>query len=327
MLKKPGLLPSCYSLQSHLYPHHLSSTSPSNPRKRARPSTSPNSKRSYAEVHRGPDFRDNMNWPTKSTSTTSLTPTPYEIFNLDRGAAYSKHKFYKLVKIYHPDRHTAPENASCREISQVERLERYRLVILANEILSDPIKRQNYDKHGEGWADHHRIINRHTQGYCAKGTRKPYGRGKDHDNSPFANATWEDWERWYARDTNEPVKQSYAGDYINPNMVASLILMMAVISGAVQATRAGQYSGSLEEKAQDFTEKTSRFLRVRAETQRMQSLDSDDRVKWFLEKRDPSRNGLKGEEEDIYKEHFPPRLLPPPKLPPEKQLDISDKAK
>jgi curved DNA-binding protein CbpA len=328
MLRKPGLLPSCYSLQSHLYPHHLSSTSPSNPRKRARRSPNPNSKRSYAEVHnRGPDFRDNMNWPTKSKTSTSITPTPYEIFDIDRGAAYSKHKFYELVKIYHPDRHTAPENACCQDISHLERLERYRLVILANEILSDPIKRQNYDKHGEGWADHQRIINRHTHGYCAKGSRTPYGRGKGYDNSPFANATWEDWERWYARDTNEPVKQSSAGNYINPNIFASLILMMAVISGAVQATRAGQYSGSLEERAQDFTEKTSRFLRKRADTHRIESVDSGDRVKWFLDKRDPSKNGLKDVEEDIYKGHFPDQLLPPPKLPPEKKLKVSDTAK
>jgi curved DNA-binding protein CbpA len=268
-----------------------------------------------------------MNWPTKSTSCASITPTPYEIFHLDKSAAYSKHKFYELVKIYHPDRHIAPDNVCSREISHIERLERYRLVILANEILSDPIRRQNYDKNGEGWADHHRIINRHTQGYHAEGSRKPYGRGKDCDDSPFANATWEDWERWYARDTNETAKQSYAGNYISPNMFASLILMMAVISGVAQATRAGQYSGSLEEKAQAFTEKTSRFLRTRAETQKMESLDSDERVKWFLEKRDPSKNGLKSVEEDIYKDQFPTRLLPTPKLPPEKELEISDTAK
>ena len=321
MLKKSGLLPTCYSLQNHLHPHQSSTSPPSLPQQRARPFPNLQIKRTYADVHhgRGSDFRDNMNWPTKTSSST--IPTPYEIFDLEKGTAYSKHKFYELVKIYHPDRHIIEDNVSSRELSHGERLERYRLVILANEILSDPIKRREYDNHGAGWAGHQRICNRHTRGYYAKGSNKPYGIGKGYDNSPFANATWEDWERWYARDTNETAKQSHAGNYISPNMFASFILITAVISGVAQATNAGEFSGSIEERAQAFTEETSRFLNNRAEKQKTDTLDSDSRIKWFLEKRDPSKSGLKDAEEDIYNDHFSQRLLPAPK-----QVEVSDTA-
>jgi curved DNA-binding protein CbpA len=272
------------------------------------------SKRSYAEVHysRGPDFRDNMNWPIKTQAST--TPSPYEIFDLDKSAIYTKRRFYELVKIYHPDRHIFEDNPCSRELSHGERLERYRLVILAHEILSDPIRRRAYDSHGAGWAEE-RTANRHTQGYYAEGSRKPYGRGKGYDESPFANATWEDWERWYARDKSETAKQSYAGNYISPNMFATLVLMMAVISGVAQATKGGQFSGSIEERAQAFTQETSSFLNDRAEKQRMDTLGSGDRVKWFLEKRDPSRRGLKDTEEHVYQKQFSPKGLPAPKQP------------
>lgn len=291
------------------------------PQQRARSLANQHSKRSYAEVHhgRGPDCHDNMNWPTKIQS--SPIPTPYEIFNLDKGAVYTKHRFYELVKIYHPDRHLLEDNPYSREISHSERLERYRLVILAHEILSDPTKRRAYDNQGTGWAGYQRVTNRHTHGYHAEGSQVPYGQGKGYDNSPFANATWEDWERWYARDQNETTKQSYAGHYISPNLFASLILMMAVVSGVAQATRAGQFTGSLEEKAQAFTEETSRFLTTRAQKQKTDVVDSDGRIKWFLEKRDPSKSGLKDQEEHVYKDHFTPRLLPAPQ-----QENVSDPA-
>ena len=258
-----------------------------------------------------------MNWPTKTHSST--VPTPYEIFDLEKTATYSKHKFYELVKIYHPDRHNLEDNPCSRDLTHGERLERYRLVILAHEILSDPVKRQAYDNHGAGWAGYQRTSNRYTTGYYSEGSRKPYGRGKGYDESPFANATWEDWERWYARDTNETANQSHVGNYISPNMFASVIIMMAVVSGVAQATKAGQFSGSIEERAQVFTEETTRFLNERAEKQKMDTWNHEGRVKWFLEKRDPSKFGLKDEEEKLYKDHFSPRLLPVPKQP-----DVSD---
>ena len=254
-----------------------------------------------------PDFRDNMHWPTRKTA--SVVPTPYEIFELERGAVYTKHKFYELVKIYHPDR-SGHEDAVCSGISHIEMLERYRLVILAHQILSDPVKRQAYDKYGTGWGEHVRQSTRHTRGFYSGRTDRPYGTGPGCDNSPFANATWEDWERWYRRSDNAD-KQTYAGTYLNPNAFASFVILIAVISGVAQATRAGQYSGNLEEKAQAFTRETSRFLTSRTEHYNENQLTSGGRIKHFLEKRDPSRYGLKDGEEETYRKHFAPQILPP----------------
>ena len=236
-------------------------------------------------------------------------PTPYEIFELDKGAIYTKHRFYELVKIYHPDRSGYIGNI-CGNISHGERLERYRLVVLAHEILSDPIKRRAYDSHGAGWGDHQGYGTRHTRGYHDARRDSPFGFGPDCDSSPFANATWEDWERWYRRTDNSGRRQDYGGTYVNPNAFASFIILLAVISGVAQATRAGQYSGTLEERAQAFSEETSLFLSSRADHLKEQNITSDGRIKHFLERRDPTKYGLKEDEEGVYKKYFSPHLHP-----------------
>ena len=136
--------------------------------------------RTYADVHHGNDstFRDNMHWP--APKTPPVTPTPYEIFALPKGGAYSKHKFYELVKIYHPDRHGL-EGTACAGISHVEKLERYRLVVLAHEILSDPIKRKAYDSYGAGWGSFERQSTKHSRGYYSTSAGKPFGFGEGYE--------------------------------------------------------------------------------------------------------------------------------------------------
>ena len=96
---------------------------------------------------------------------------------------------------------------------------------------------------------------------------------------------------------------------------------MAVVSGVAQATRAGQFSGALEERAQALTGETSRFLADRTENRKLDAPDSDGRIKWFLEKRNPSKYGFMDAEEDAQKDHSPPGMLPSPK-----QSDVSDTA-
>lgn len=310
LLKKPGLTSAYSTIQCCVGVNGgATSTSPTVlPIPRARPSEYTGQKRprqciqrrSYATV-RGPDFRDNMNWPCRKANST--TPSPYEIFDIDSRGTYTKHKYYELVKIYHPDRgHNEALSAS---LTPIERLERYRLVVQAHEILSDPVKRHAYDAYGAGWGERASTATRHSRGYSSSAADgRSYGYGPNHDASPFGNATWEDWERWYRRSDDPAQQQAYAGTYVNPNYFASFVILLAVITGIAQATRAGQYSGKIEEKANAFTAETSRFLTERAGHFTENKMTADGRIKHFLEKRDPSRYGLKDDEEATYRKHF-----------------------
>ena len=76
-------------------------------------------------------------------------PTPYQIFGQKKDSPYSKRKFYELVKLYHPDRHDYGSSGNLP--SYTTKLERYRLIVAANDILSNPVKRAAYDRYGSGW--------------------------------------------------------------------------------------------------------------------------------------------------------------------------------
>jgi curved DNA-binding protein CbpA len=269
-----------------------------------------------------------MNWPChKADSNHSSTPSPYDIFEIEKDGAYSKHKFYELVKMYHPDRHSHHSGIPDHPIAslpQVECVERYRLVVQAHEILSDPVKRKAYDACGAGWGE------QATKAYTGTSATPRYS-ARDED-SPFGNATWEDWERWYARTSDQHHQarrgpQAYEGIYFNPNAFASFVIVMAVISGVLQATHAGQYTGSIEERAAAFTAQTHQFMTERKQDNteysstgfsghgfhgnapKMGTL-ADGRIRHFLQRRDPNRHGLKDEEQEMYRKHFAGQPLP-----------------
>ncbi|KAK8071300.1 hypothetical protein PG997_011503 [Apiospora hydei] len=107
---------------------------------------------------------------------------PYEILEQSRNGPYSKRRFHELVMVYHPDRWV---HGTYHDIPKATRIERYRLILAANAILSDPLKRRAYDEQGVGWSLGHEnfLHNKHTQA-----TRSRY--------SSNMNASWEDWERW-----------------------------------------------------------------------------------------------------------------------------------
>lgn len=126
MFKKPQVFsfgglhllnPSCHSSPAHPRPWQLSPH------------------RGFATAH---GFReDDLSWPSSSSFT------PYDVFKQDRNAPYSKHRFYELVKIYHPDR-PCNDHPLCRDLSPETRVHRYHVVVTAHEILSDPSRRNNY---------------------------------------------------------------------------------------------------------------------------------------------------------------------------------------
>ncbi len=235
--------------------------------------------RSYSMVVDGTarDAEDgNIPWP--EVTTANAVPTPYQIFNQSKGAPYSKKRFYELVKIYHPDRHSHCDHIH-DNISAAVKLERYRLVVAANNILSDPIKRGAYDTYGAGWHGAPGIVtdNGHsTHGSWAGGQ----ARGWDTHNGPSGNATWEDWERWYNKDAKqEPI-------YLSNGAFFTIILFLMGAGYLVQTARFDKFSLSLTHQIDKLHGDMSRDLVTRRKNA-MNASDKDVRIQEFLKARDP----------------------------------------
>ncbi|KAE8351725.1 hypothetical protein BDV28DRAFT_136476 [Aspergillus coremiiformis] len=238
--------------------------------------------RCYATVHNF--HQDDLSWP----STSSFTP--YDVFKQDRNAPYSKARFYELVKIYHPDR---PCNGHplCRDISPEVRVQRYHIVVAAHEILSDSSRRAAYDLSGVGW-------NPHPQG----SQHPPWARPGSSDWSPvYANATWEDWERWHNR---------YKGkqqNMVDHRTFTRLVILLTLLGGALQASWINRLSIGYDDRIQQLNEETMRLLAGRRENTTQQMASSEAKVQHFLVRRDPSGVGLKEEEQQVYQKALYPQ--------------------
>lgn len=232
-----------------------------------------------------------LRWPEVTSANT--IPTPYQIFNQKKGSSYSKERFYQLVKIYHPDRHD--QNISHAGLSYATKLERYRLVVAANDILSDPVKRGAYDLYGAGW---------NGQPEVERGTSEGgKGWGKE-PNGPSQNATWEDWERWYKRDAEGPQEPRF----VSNGAFVGLIVTLAVLGGIGQATRVGNYSTTFLEQRDALHDSVSKdLMRRRRETSSIGN--REERVHTFLIQRDPVAYGIAHPREEAYR-----KLLPAPEI-------------
>ncbi|KAJ5541288.1 hypothetical protein N7494_006364 [Penicillium frequentans] len=228
--------------------------------------------RGYATASDAPGHQDA--WPT------SRSFTPYDVFNIPRNAAYTKTRYYDLVKLYHPDRHSAG-------ITPEVRLQRYKIVVAAHEILSDPIKRAAYDKFGTGW----------TYASRPDPTAGPYGP----DVNIYGNATWEDWERWNNRHNG---KQQHIVDH---RTFTRLIILLTLFGGAVQASWIGQMNTGYEERLREVSEDSMRFLSGRRQSAINQMPSNDARVQSFLIRRDPTGSGLKDDEHPVYQKELHPK--------------------
>lgn len=250
--------------------------------------------RHYASVH-GEHFIDRDHpWPT----TPSFTP--YDILRQEPAAPYSKRRYYELVKIYHPDLQIE-DRRSLKNVSEEVRLQRYRLIVAAHEILSDPEKRAAYDRDGTGWHSHpdhpDSKLNPKTHAYAA-----------DNDSSIFNNATWEDWERYHNRNKPKQVQMVSHGTFI------SFMLLLVLFGGFAQASWITQTQLGLDQRVQETNAKSARLLaKRRQQTDELKS--REHRVQNFLIRRDPTGSGLKEEEEPVYKQALDQRArLPTPEI-------------
>jgi hypothetical protein len=233
--------------------------------------------RSFATASQFP--HQNYSWP----STRSFTP--YEVLNLPRDAPYSKRHYYDLVKIYHPDR-PLTDHPLFHQLTPEIRLQRYRIVVDAHEILSDPIKRAAYDRNGLGWS--------HTV---------PEAKIEWDSRGPniYANATWEDWEDWHNR------HQGPQQHVVDHRTFIRLVILLVLFGGALQASWIGQMNTGVQGRLREVNEKSARFLHSRQESTVKQMDSNEARVQGFLIRRDPTGSGLKDNEQPVYQKELNPR--------------------
>ena len=298
MFKKPSVLLSSSSNLNCLYCHqsaniHTSSSTPKSPRLNCLHSGKTPFGR-YANIRsntsQAPPLKD-LPWPDASSPNT--VPSPYQIFGLRKGSPYSKRRFYELVKIYHPDRHNLESDSSnTQSLHRSVKTERYRLIVTAHEILSDPVKRSAYDTSGAGWVgrlDH--CAPKYTWG------RNNYARwsGFDTNDSPFGNATWEDWEKWYQRDKakQQPVYFSNGG-------FLTLVLTTILLASFGQSIRVEDYSNAFRQQVEKAHDEASMAVQ-QSRTESQAFGNRDERLLQFLRTRDSHGYGTTDYTEESYR--------------------------
>ncbi|RCI12962.1 hypothetical protein L249_0038 [Ophiocordyceps polyrhachis-furcata BCC 54312] len=232
-----------------------------------RPSLSASRRRPVTSASASTTSSEASTWPR------GPNPSPYEVLGVSRSAPYSKVRFYQLVKLYHPDS-SQPSSALPPSV----RLDRYRLVIAANDLLSDPAKRRLYDTHGIGWAPSSQTRSQPSD--------SPHGREhnstwRNRPGSAANNASWEDWEAWHEARRRQKQQSS------NPNATMGIIgtelefgfvlLSLVCIFAVFDFFRTGKSSGALADRAQKQTaaikEDVRRSTEATAERTMAESVD------------------------------------------------------
>ena len=261
--------------------------------------------RNYAQVcsdRPSSDKQDDLPWPDLPSATA--IPSPYQIFRLEKSAPYSKRRFYELVKLYHPDRNgheQTPSHVNC--LSHAVKVERYRLIVAANDILSNPAKRNAYDRYGAGWNGRSDLDFSIHNWSRTPGTR---WSGFEHNSSPSHCATWEDWEKWYQKESGAKGKQEPV--YFSNGGFLSLIVIVLGLSGFGQSTRVGDYSRTFLEQIEAVHGDCSNTIQTRRKESQMFG-NKDERVQSFLRTREesgiPIGYGVADPKAELFKESLP----------------------
>lgn len=221
---------------------------------------------------------------------------------MTRNETYTKTRFYNLVKLYHPDRGSL--GTVCNTIPHHVRLERYRLIVAAHNILSDPSKRSAYDRLGMGWQGRPEMKSSTT----SSGSAGPFSHNWQDTSDPiWNNATWEDWERFHARrSSTSPEDQQPV--FLSNTMFLGLVFVIIFCGSAMNYGRAhnnGQYFVEQRDIVHDRAAKELR--RVKVEKQTMGN--RDDRVEWFTRHRDATL-GVAGSDAETMRQELADRVLP-----------------
>ena len=203
--------------------------------------------------------------------------------------------------LYHPDRFCSGEDHIHRLPDRV-RNERFRLVVAANEILSDPVKKRAYDRYGAGWnglvgVEREAQVYRHAAATARRGsggaskhpwwTREAWSqREGDEPPDPYRNATWEDWERYHAWRDGTAYPQRQKPVYMS-NVAFMSMLFCLVTIGSILNISHTQESGKMHvaDRAKLHEQISKDMSRRRREA--IELGDKGERVRNFLRNRDP----------------------------------------
>lgn len=320
LVRHPSILLASYSSFISLPAAHGSSTSlPSGTRQRRRGlrgdgsyATLANSPSDHSEHHNEQHEQDRQAehvWPKPAEG--QKCPTPYQIFAMKHNATYSKARFYDLVKQYHPDL----SNVTIEHQSHHLRMERYRLIVNAHSILSDPAKRKAYDRFGAGWNGRAEVGGRDT--WRQPSPHHPPGpfshSWNDQSDPIWSNATWEDWERFHARkadaenpDAKDSTPQSPV--YLQNTYFVALVMLLAIAGGSANYNRAQDAGLYFVEQRDIVHDKSAKDLRrVRQEISTMSG--RDERIQWFLRNREATTGTLAGNDVEALRDQKADRLL------------------
>lgn len=221
-------------------------------------------------------------WPT--TPKGSTNPTPYQIFDMKHDDKYSKALYYRLVKIYHPDLHANGAENGSHGVSHAIKMERYRLIVAAHAILSDPVKRNAYDRFGAGWNGKAEVGLPETWSkpspFHAAG---PFSQSWHDPSDPvWQNATWEDWERYHQ---NRAGTAPRAPVYMANSYFLAMVIALAIIGSSLNVTRAQEAGTYIVESRDLVHDRAAKNLRqLRKETEGM--TNRQDRIDFFIRQRE-----------------------------------------